>query len=111
MTESFMSFLALIIALVALMNWAAGKRSIFGRPMEIRTEPFWVACRWLGVGFYLCSTFQKEAIVDGGGVVSLIVAVIFAVGCSRRYVPERVMSDDQKSKVDDSIGVTDSVKI
>ena len=82
-----------IVAVCALLNWAAGSHSFFGRPMEVRTSPFWVACRWLGVGYCLCSILQQGTNSFCEPIVSFVVVLFFAIGCSRRYVPPPELSN------------------
>ena len=66
------------------LNWMAGSHSFFGVPMEMRREPFWVACRWLALGHFLSSSDVFESLISETPELGLIASIVFFIGCLRR---------------------------
>lgn len=66
------------IAVLAVLNWVAGDRPLFGLPIVLRTGPFWIACRWFGLGLFVASNAvgaersETVAWIAMGGAVAIL---------------------------------------
>jgi hypothetical protein len=87
------SLLAGAIAIVALMNWMTGDRSVLGRQLLIRMEPRWIAARWFGLGVWISTVVATSSDDHRLGLAGLGGASILAFGTARKAVKkERAQS-------------------
>ena len=83
------STVADLLAVLALINWVGGDRSIRGRDLLIRRGAVWVALRWIGLGAWI-ATFpasgHQDLWLDCAGVVG---AVLLLLGTARQVSNSR----------------------
>ena len=73
------------IAVLAILNWIAGDRPVFGMPIVLRSGSFWIASRWLGLGLFAASFAAVRAeIVPTVSWIALFGAVTILVGTARK---------------------------
>jgi len=80
--------IATALALLAILNWIAGDRSVFGKSIALRRQSFWIASRWLGLGLFIAATAAGEERTSVLSWIALAGAVAMLVGTARkRRVP------------------------
>ena len=82
------SLTAMALAFGASLNWAAGQRSLLGRPLALRTSHTWIAMRWLGLGLFSACLILGTTCAPEAPWVALVSALILLLGTARTRVTE-----------------------
>ncbi len=75
-------------AICASFNWAAGDRSVFGKPHYLRSTFPWFVSRWFGAGIFLATSMAGPVTSLLHASLSLAGAGILLVGTAR-FKPAR----------------------
>ncbi len=102
-----MSPLAFGLAVVALLNWLAGDRSLRGRELLMRRGAFWAGCRWFGLGLWTASvvaTSPNDLALEWDGLAGALILLFGTARTTREAVEDETrasqgpQSQREKSK-------------
>ena len=65
-----------VLAILGILSWVSGPRSLFFGKIELRKEPFWIALRWFGFGIWVA----KTSVSPDEWVLHAIAATCLCVG-------------------------------